>query len=471
MRQHLLTPIQTVDHPDPNITTVWIVMDADANIGKSIVRDDDVFLLTKQPVLEHLTCFVPGMLTLGFMNGLNSAANPDDDDDDLMVAVCLMRACYDLYYRAPSGVAYDSTTFYANYPSPPPWPPAPPRPPPQPPFQPQTQYRPFHPSQPPVPPWGAWAQGTSTPSSPLQWLSSRFPQQNMGRAYPTQSMAYTGRRNLHLAPPSPSTTSTTTTTTTTSASSSSSSSAGKLLGHLRERGRAVWNRLQEQSQANWNRLQEQSQANWDRLQEQSKATWNRLHEQSKAAWDRLQEQSQATWDRLQEQSKATWNRLHEQSKAAWDRLQEQSQATWDRLHTRSQAGVASLRVRNQLAWATLPARSQAAWEHLCYTLQGWLPGRVGEEREGDGLGDLTAPEGGYTTLRNVDLFPPQSADKMESFWLAETLKYFYLLFSDDPNEIALDEYVFNTEAHPLPIWGSKSEIAMRERIELLHQHM
>jgi mannosyl-oligosaccharide alpha-1,2-mannosidase len=31
-------------------------------------------------------------------------------------------------------------------------------------------------------------------------------------------------------------------------------------------------------------------------------------------------------------------------------------------------------------------------------------------------------------------------DSMESFWLAETLKYFYLIFSD-PNEVSLDDYV------------------------------
>ena len=39
-------------------------------------------------------------------------------------------------------------------------------------------------------------------------------------------------------------------------------------------------------------------------------------------------------------------------------------------------------------------------------------------------------------------------DEMESFWLAETLKYFYLLFSE-PSLISLDEWVLNTEAHPL----------------------
>ena len=50
--------------------------------------------------------------------------------------------------------------------------------------------------------------------------------------------------------------------------------------------------------------------------------------------------------------------------------------------------------------------------------------------------------------------PPKRTDSMESFWLAETLKYFYLIFSP-PDVISLDEFVFNTEAHPFrrPKWG------------------
>jgi len=39
---------------------------------------------------------------------------------------------------------------------------------------------------------------------------------------------------------------------------------------------------------------------------------------------------------------------------------------------------------------------------------------------------------------------------MQSFFLAETLKYLYLLFSP-PSFISFDEWVFNTEAHPLKI--------------------
>lgn len=37
---------------------------------------------------------------------------------------------------------------------------------------------------------------------------------------------------------------------------------------------------------------------------------------------------------------------------------------------------------------------------------------------------------------------------MESFWLAETLKYFYLTFSE-ADLVSLHDYVLNTEAHPL----------------------
>ncbi|XP_035021719.1 mannosidase, alpha, class 1B, member 1b [Hippoglossus stenolepis] len=63
--------------------------------------------------------------------------------------------------------------------------------------------------------------------------------------------------------------------------------------------------------------------------------------------------------------------------------------------------------------------------------------------------------GGYTSINNVrDPDYPSPQDKMESFFLGETLKYLYLLFSDDPDLISLDQYVFNTEAHPLPIWPS-----------------
>ncbi|KAF3764939.1 family 47 glycoside hydrolase [Cryphonectria parasitica EP155] len=57
--------------------------------------------------------------------------------------------------------------------------------------------------------------------------------------------------------------------------------------------------------------------------------------------------------------------------------------------------------------------------------------------------------GGFTSLSNANQVPPVRRDNMESFWLAETLKYFYLLFSPD-DFLPLDKVVINTEAHPLP---------------------
>ncbi|KAM3251050.1 mannosyl-oligosaccharide 1,2-alpha-mannosidase MNS3 isoform X1 [Capsicum annuum] len=58
--------------------------------------------------------------------------------------------------------------------------------------------------------------------------------------------------------------------------------------------------------------------------------------------------------------------------------------------------------------------------------------------------------GGYTSLDDVTVIPPRRRDKMETFFLGETLKYIYLLFSNSTT-IPLDEYVFNTEAHPIPV--------------------
>ncbi|XP_067661758.1 endoplasmic reticulum mannosyl-oligosaccharide 1,2-alpha-mannosidase-like isoform X1 [Haliotis asinina] len=62
------------------------------------------------------------------------------------------------------------------------------------------------------------------------------------------------------------------------------------------------------------------------------------------------------------------------------------------------------------------------------------------------------PDGGYSSINNVkNMGSPGFRDKMESFFLSETLKYLYLLFSDDPKVISFDEYVFNSEGHALPI--------------------
>ncbi|CBY34738.1 unnamed protein product [Oikopleura dioica] len=57
-------------------------------------------------------------------------------------------------------------------------------------------------------------------------------------------------------------------------------------------------------------------------------------------------------------------------------------------------------------------------------------------------------EFGFAGLKSVKT--GQKNEIQESFLLAETLKYLFLIFSDD-ELISLDEFVFNTEAHPLRI--------------------
>ncbi len=56
---------------------------------------------------------------------------------------------------------------------------------------------------------------------------------------------------------------------------------------------------------------------------------------------------------------------------------------------------------------------------------------------------------GFSSLSNANEIPPKFRDNMESFWLAETLKYFYLLFSP-PDLLPLQTIVINTEAHIFP---------------------
>src|SRR5881398_2789637 len=55
-------------------------------------------------------------------------------------------------------------------------------------------------------------------------------------------------------------------------------------------------------------------------------------------------------------------------------------------------------------------------------------------------------DAGYTALQ--DVVTKAKRDEMESFVLAETFKYFYLLFAP-PDTLDFDKVVFNTEAHPL----------------------
>ena len=64
-------------------------------------------------------------------------------------------------------------------------------------------------------------------------------------------------------------------------------------------------------------------------------------------------------------------------------------------------------------------------------------------------------EDGYSSINNVtNTTHLDHRDKMEGFFLGQTLKYLFLLFADDHSIISLDHWVLNTAAHPLPIWDS-----------------
>jgi Glycosyl hydrolase family 47 len=63
----------------------------------------------------------------------------------------------------------------------------------------------------------------------------------------------------------------------------------------------------------------------------------------------------------------------------------------------------------------------------------------------DGIVRYCRTDGGYTIVKSV--VTKEKGDLMPSYFLAETLKYLYLLFA--PEALDFDSVVFNTEAHPL----------------------
>ncbi|KAG9857803.1 seven-hairpin glycosidase, partial [Aureobasidium melanogenum] len=73
---------------------------------------------------------------------------------------------------------------------------------------------------------------------------------------------------------------------------------------------------------------------------------------------------------------------------------------------------------------------------------------------------------GASAIDDVTKTLPTQEDSEESFWLAETLKYFYLLFEEE-GVISLDEWVLNTEAHPFrrPDAGGLSSTSAADEAE------
>ncbi|CAM1500943.1 Fc.00g101050.m01.CDS01 [Cosmosporella sp. VM-42] len=72
----------------------------------------------------------------------------------------------------------------------------------------------------------------------------------------------------------------------------------------------------------------------------------------------------------------------------------------------------------------------------------------------EGIAKEAETEMAFAAVGDVRHHASTQADSMETFWLGETTKYFYLIFDDD-NVINLDDWVLNTEAHPLKRPGRK----------------
>ena len=78
-------------------------------------------------------------------------------------------------------------------------------------------------------------------------------------------------------------------------------------------------------------------------------------------------------------------------------------------------------------------------------------------------------EAGYVGTPDVTRDPPEHGDTQQSFFLAETLKYLFLAFSPD-SVLPLDEWVLNTEAHPLRLPRGIKTVASRAGAGKHHRH-
>jgi hypothetical protein len=126
------------------------------------------------------------------------------------------------------------------------------------------------------------------------------------------------------------------------------------------------------------------------------------------------------------------------------RLQDSSFSMW-RLHgIEPEAYDYRRRVVTSPEYPLRPEIIESTW--YLYRLTGDARYRsMGKELFEDFVRDCRT-DAGYAALKSV--VTKEKADDMESFVLAETFKYFYLLFAP-PSTLDLDNEVLNTEAHPL----------------------
>ncbi len=71
--------------------------------------------------------------------------------------------------------------------------------------------------------------------------------------------------------------------------------------------------------------------------------------------------------------------------------------------------------------------------------------------------------GGFAGVFNVDKVPTEKSDYQISIFLSGTLKYLYLIFSNT-SILSLDEWIFNSRGHPLPICGTNEHYSKEKCI-------
>eukprot|EP00889_Picochlorum_renovo_P003218 jgi/Picre1/30248/NNA_005614.t1 len=109
------------------------------------------------------------------------------------------------------------------------------------------------------------------------------------------------------------------------------------------------------------------------------------------------------------------------------------------------------------------------------------PGYGNPKWDGDTISNTvcgeTGASSGYAGLQSTKVVPPLRIDKMESFWISETLKYLFLIFSEPPDrclhtscknepllkaKYPLTDFVLNTEAHFIPVLGPRTNSTIQQ---------
>jgi len=152
--------------------------------------------------------------------------------------------------------------------------------------------------------------------------------------------------------------------------------------------------------------------------------------------------------------------LDEGRNATWHQLAEGLTASCTELWTSTKSGLAPeyalLSSGPPFSISQIPGGARHSFlrpetaESLFYLYR--LTGKNKYRKWGKKLFDAIVTNGkvdaGFASVADVQHVPTEKLDDMQSFVMAETFKYLYLLFS--PNDVLdLDKYVLNTEAHPL----------------------